>query len=93
MQTIQQPPAENDVAVLLVFFTRTETLQRTFDAIRQARPARLLLYQDGPRNAAEALKTEAARRIVAEKQIDWQCDVHHNYHTANSGAWASAYDA
>ena len=93
MQTIQQPPAENDVAVLLVFFTRTETLQRTFDAIRQARPARLLLYQDGPRDAAEALKTEAARRIVAEKQIDWQCDVHHNYHTANSGAWASAYDA
>jgi hypothetical protein len=40
-------PAENDVAVLLIFFTRQETLQRTFDAIKKARPSHLLLYQDG----------------------------------------------
>lgn len=93
MQTKQLPPAENDVAVLLVFFTRTETLQRTFKAIRQARPTHLFLYQDGPRDEAEAAKTEAAQRIVADQQIDWQCDVRRSYHTTNSGAWASAYDA
>ena len=46
MQTQQLPPAENDVAVLLLFFNRTEVLQRTFDAIRKARPAHLFLYQD-----------------------------------------------
>ena len=89
----QKYPAENDVAVLLIFFTRTETLRRTFDAIRRSRPSRLYLYQDGPRNADEALKTEAARQIVADEAIDWQCDVQRSYHTENSGAWASNYRA
>jgi hypothetical protein len=93
MQTQQLPPAENDVAVLLLFFTRAEVLQRTFDAIRLARPARLFLYQDGPRNETEAAKTEAARRIVADEQIDWQCDIHRNYHVTNQGLWTSTYDS
>lgn len=82
-------PAENDVAVLLIFFTRTETLRKTFDAIRQARPSRLYLYQDGPRNEDEAKKTEAARLIVADNEIDWQCDVQRSYHEENAGAWKS----
>ena len=86
-------PAENDVAVLLIFFTRQETLKRTFDAIKKARPSRLLLYQDGPRNQEEAQKIEAAKQIVADEAINWECEVHRNYHTENSGAWASNYQA
>lgn len=86
-------PAENDVAVLLIIFTRTETLRRTFSVIRQCRPAHLLVYQDGPRNDDDARKLEAARQIVADGEIDWQCDVHRSYHTENSGAWASNYTA
>lgn len=85
--------ADNDVAVLLIIFTRTETLRRTFSAIRQSRPSRLFIYQDGPRNEAEALKLEAARKIVADDEIDWQCDVQRSYHTENSGAWASNHKA
>jgi len=86
-------PAQNDVAVLLIFFTRTETLRRTFDAIRRSRPSRLYLYQDGPRNEAEAIKLAAARKIVADEEINWECDVQRSYHTENSGAWASNYKA
>ncbi|MBQ7420061.1 MAG: hemolysin activation protein [Prevotella sp.] len=86
-------PAENDVAVLLIFFTRQETLRRTFEAIRKARPSHLYLYQDGPRNEEEAKKIEAAKLIVADDQIDWECEVQRNYHTENSGAWASNYQA
>ena len=82
-------PAENQVAVLLILFTRTETLRQTFNVIRQARPAQLFLYQDGPRHEEDARKLEAARRIVADDQIDWECRVERNYHSANSGAWAS----
>ena len=93
MQTQQLPPAENDVAVLLLFFNRTEVLQRTFDAIRKARPAHLFLYQDGPRNEADIPKTEAARRIVTDEEIDWQCDVQRNYQTNNKGVWAATYDS
>ena len=93
MQAKELPPAENDVAVLLLFFTGTEALQRIFNIIRQARPARLFLYQDGPRNEAETIMTIAARNIVADEQIDWQCDVRRNYHTTNQGMRASTYDS
>ena len=41
--------SEVDVAVLLLFFTRTEITKRTFEQIRKARPSRLYLYQDGAR--------------------------------------------
>ena len=86
-------PTQNDVAVLLIIFTRTETLKRTFSAIRQARPSRLFIYQDGPRNDDDARKLEAARSIVDDSQIDWECDVRRSYHDENSGAWASNYYA
>jgi hypothetical protein len=86
-------PYQNDVAVLLIIFTRTETLKRTFSAIRQARPSRLFIYQDGPRNDDDARKLEAARRIVDDGEIDWECDVRRSYHAENSGAWGSNYNA
>jgi len=86
-------PPKADVAVLLIIFTRTETLKRTFEAIRQSRPSHLFIYQDGPRNEEEARKLEAARSIVDDSAINWECDVQRNYHEKNSGAWASNYQA
>lgn len=82
-----------DITVLLIFFTRTETLRRTFDVIRHARPARLYLYQDGPRSDEEAKRIEAARDIVSDDNIDWPAEVHRSYHEENSGAWVSNYNA
>ena len=93
MTTKEKYGADNDVAVLLIFFTRTETLRRTFDAIRRARPSRLFLYQDGPRNEDDARKLAAARTIVDDSQIDWECDVQRSYHDENAGAWESNYRA
>lgn len=40
-------PAKIDVAVLFIFFTRTEKTAAVFEQIRKARPTRLYLYQDG----------------------------------------------
>ena len=36
-------PAKVDVAVLLLFFTRSDTFRQVFEAVRQARPTRLFL--------------------------------------------------
>ena len=36
-------PAEVDVAVLILFFTRPEPLRQVFNAIRKARPSKLYL--------------------------------------------------
>ena len=86
-------PAKNDVAVILLFFTRKETLQKTFDIIRQCRPTHLFLYQDGPRNSDDEAKMAACREVVADSEIDWECDVQRNYQSVNAGAWASNYNA
>ena len=43
-------PAQMDVAVLLLFFTRQDTFQKVFDEVRKARPTKLFLFQDGARN-------------------------------------------
>jgi len=86
-------PYKTDVAVILLFYTRKETLQKTFDIIRQCRPSHLFLYQDGPRNEEDKTKIEQCRKVVEDSQIDWECDVQRLYQVENSGAWASNYRA
>ena len=86
-------PAEVDVAVLILFFTRPEPLKKVFDAIRQARPSKLYLYQDGPRGPQDMAGIEACRQVVCDDAIDWECDVQRNYQTANAGCDPSNFNA
>ncbi len=78
-------PAKVDVAVLLLFFTRSDTFQKVFDEVKKARPSRLFLFQDGPRGERDRAGIEACRAIVADEQIDWECEVHRNYQEHNLG--------
>ena len=84
-------PAKIDVAVLLLFFTRTDSFQKVFDEVRRARPSRLFLFQDGPRGERDRTGIEACRAIVADDQIDWECDVRRNYQEHNLGCDPSEY--
>ena len=84
-------PAKIDVAVLLLFFTRTDSFQKVFDEVRRARPSRLFLFQDGPRGERDRAGIEACRAIVADDQIDWECDVRRNYQEHNLGCDPSEY--
>ena len=86
-------PAEVDVAVLILFFTRPEPLKKVFDAIRQARPSKLYLYQDGPRGPQDMAGIEACRQVVCDDEIDWECDVQRNYQTVNAGCDPSNFNA
>lgn len=45
-------PYKTDIAILILFFNRPECLEKVFEAVREARPSRLFLYQDGPRGGA-----------------------------------------
>jgi hypothetical protein len=83
--------AKTDVAVLMLFFTRADTFQQVFNEVRQARPSRLFLFQDGPRGERDLPGIEACRRIVADDQIDWECDVHRNYQEHNLGCDPSGF--
>ena len=84
-------PASTDVAVLLLFFTRTDSFQKVFDAVRQARPSKLFLYQDGPRGERDMAGIEACRRIASDENIDWECEVHRLYQEKNFGCDPSEF--
>ena len=82
-------PAKLDVSVLILFFNRPEQLSQVFEQVRQARPARLFLYQDGPRGERDMPGIEACRKVVEE--IDWECEVHRKYQERNYGCDPSEY--
>ena len=42
-------PFKIDIPVLILFFARPEPLAKVFEQVKIARPSRLYLYQDGPR--------------------------------------------
>ncbi len=82
-------PAKIDVSVLILFFNRPEQLSQVFEQVRQARPARLFLYQDGPRGERDMPGIEACRKVV--EKIDWECEVHRKYQERNYGCDPSEY--
>ena len=79
------PNNHTDVPVLMVFFNRAEPLKHVFDAVKEAKPSKLFLAQDGARdgNMTDAENVEACRKVVS--QIDWDCEVFYNYSDVNLG--------
>lgn len=82
-------PAQTDIAVLMLFFNRPDSLRVVFEQVRKARPTRLFLFQDGPRNKKDLPAIMACREVVAE--IDWDCDVHRNYQEQNLGCMTAGF--
>lgn len=80
-----------DVPVLILFFNRPYALAQVFEQVRNARPSKLFLYQDGPRNENDYDNMDACRKIV--ENIDWECEVHKSYQKENSGCDPSNYYA
>jgi hypothetical protein len=71
--------------VVLMIFNRPDTTEKVFREIAKAKPAKLLVVADGPRQdrAGEVEKCSAARAIIEE--IDWDCEVIKNYSDVNLG--------
>lgn len=78
-----------DISVLILFFNRPDSLAKVFEAVRKARPARLFLYQDGPRGERDIPGIEACRRVV--ERVDWPCHVERLYQERNYGCDPSEF--
>ena len=78
-----------DVSVLMLFFNRPEPLKKVFEQVQRAKPARLFLYQDGPRSEADMPGIMACRQVVSA--IDWDCEVHQCYQPTNYGCDPSGF--
>jgi hypothetical protein len=71
--------------VAFLIFNRPETTARVFSEIARAKPPKLLVIADGPRDGreGEAEKCMAARAII--ERVDWDCEVLTNYSDVNMG--------
>ncbi len=86
-------PYKIDIAVLLIFWARPEPFRKVFEQIKKARPSKLFLYQDGPRENRpdDIVKIKKCREIAED--IDWECEVHRFYQRENLGCVPSGFIA
>jgi hypothetical protein len=79
--------------VLFLVFNRPETTRQVFETIRQARPPRLYIAADGPRDdkPGEQVVCEKVRGITMA--VDWPCEVRTLFRKKNLGCGAAVSGA
>jgi hypothetical protein len=72
-------------AILFIVFNRPDTTSQVFAEIKNARPAKLYIAADGPRDGkpGETELCEQTRAIVS--QIDWDCQLTTLFRDTNQG--------
>jgi len=72
-------------AVAFLIFNRPDTTSLVFEAIRKARPQRLLVVADGPRANRPGEAELCAETQAIIDQVDWPCTVQKNISPVNLG--------
>lgn len=82
-----------DIPVLLIFMARPRLFSKVFEKVRLARPSKLFLYQDGPRDKKENdhYSIQECRKIASN--IDWDCEVFKFFQDKNVGCDPSEFIA
>jgi hypothetical protein len=80
------PPHQLNTAVLFIVFNRPNTTKQVFESIRKAKPPRLYVAADGPREdrPGEEEKVQSVRDHIMTN-IDWNCDVMTLFRDENLG--------
>ena len=83
-----------DTAVLLIVFTRLSTTKKVFNAIREARPPRLYIASDGPREnkVGEKEKVDQVRNMILTG-VDWDCEIKTLFRDSNLGCGPAVNNA
>lgn len=68
--------------VAFFIFNRPDYTAKVFEQIRQAKPKKLFVIADGPRNSVEKTLCEKTRALIC---VDWECELLTNYATENLG--------
>ncbi|OBQ19589.1 MAG: hemolytic protein HlpA-like protein [Anabaena sp. WA113] len=72
-----------ETPIAFFIFRRPDLTTQVFEAIRQAKPKKLLVVADGPRNESEAILCQQARAVI--ETVDWDCEILRNYVDENLG--------
>lgn len=71
--------------VALFVFNRPEPTRRVMEAVRQARPPKLLVVADGPRPERPGEAALCAQTRAVCEAVDWNCELLTNYSDTNLG--------
>lgn len=71
--------------VALAIFARPDTTALVLAAIRKARPERLLVFADGPREGVAADEELCAQTRALLDRVDWPCEVETDFADRNMG--------
>jgi hypothetical protein len=74
-----------ETAVALFIFRRPDPTARVFEAIREAKPAKLFIVADGPRIEVEGEDELVNETRRATENVDWPCEVTRIYAPGNLG--------
>ncbi|MFM2002191.1 MAG: hypothetical protein RI963_1617 [Planctomycetota bacterium] len=82
-----------DTPILFLVFNRPDLTARTFELIREAKPKRLFVAADGPRDGVvdERLRCEETRKVASA--VDWDCDVQTLFRERNLGCRDAVHSA
>jgi hypothetical protein len=72
--------------ILLIGFNRPEIIQQSFDYIRRARPEKLYIVIDGPREGRDGEVDLVNRVKQIVQKVDWPCETHYTFNETNKGA-------
>ncbi|MCS7029805.1 MAG: nucleotide-diphospho-sugar transferase, partial [Bacteroidia bacterium] len=88
------PPYPLTTAVLFLVFKRLDTTKKVFEVIRKAKPPRLYIAADGPRDwvEGEAEKVKMVREYLMNN-IDWDCEVKTLFRDKNLGCGRAVSEA
>jgi hypothetical protein len=86
-------PNKLKTPILFIIFNRPETTRVVFEAIRQAKPPKLFIAADGPREnkIGEKEKCDEVRKIV--DKVDWECEVKTLFREKNLGCGKAPSEA
>lgn len=82
-----------NTAVLFIIFKRYDTALQVFNAIREARPPKLYIAADAPRDGVEGEYEECMKTREIVNLIDWPCEVKTLFQTENQGCGIGPYKA
>ena len=71
--------------VAFIIFNRLDTTERVFAEIAKAKPPKLLVVADGPRNNKPGEDELCVRTRAIIEKVNWNCEVLYNYSDINLG--------
>lgn len=82
-----------NVPILYVIFNRPDHTRQSFEAIRAAKPARLYIAADGPRDHKPEDKDRVGKVREIVSQVDWDCELKTLFRDENVGAGRGVSEA